>query len=576
MSKSDSYEVMCKSKSWHHDIKMIDGESVEAIVQKYQKSQDEKDKDGLLNKIIENYAIFRPGWANAFAQYLDNDPEAGALMHDEIIWRSASKFDRSKTQKVEGKAFNAYLVSALLNSLKNYRNTRMSHKNHPRVRCPACEEEVYQIDAKHLRHRVDFDRYKKLFANYPLTSRDGLVTCPITGESIRAIGIPYLNRLMGRYTLSDFYREFPEMRPPRGLTCPVTGMPVEYPTSEYPPAIMSGYTEDEFVADFPDFGGIIRCPFTGRRMLHPTQAYLDEALKQDPKRGRVGASALDDHPMMTTQARKSPVYNPYSEQYVPEITVEMLRAAGTTVMEHLEKFATIVLGKYYPEMTICPFTGRKTHSITREDVEKLGKTPHEFYHAACKYPLRRWRVMCALCSKWVDNVWEHLDEQEHHYAQTMTYEEFERSYGSGKTKVFVTTNCFVEGDSGDSTHIADLLATEGVEDNSVDVEDSLLGVAHDEMDKRIAHAVRVACTVEDVFCASADKTVVRLPFKFQSGQTKAVKAAIKAALHVEDFDIVATPKPGDREVSVMTPGRDSLRGRLLRMIGDSDLVGDND
>jgi hypothetical protein len=572
MSKSDTYEVMKKAKNWHHDIQMIEGEYVESVVQKYQKARTTAAKDCLLNKIIENYSIFRQGWANAFALYMDADPEAGALMHDEVVWRSAHKFNRAKTRKADGKAFNAYLVSALLNSLKNCRNTKMSHKNHPRVSCPICHEDVYQIDAKHLRHKIDLERYKKTFPNYPLSSRDGMVTCPITGKTTKAITVAYLNRVMGRYTVMDFYREFPNLRPPRDLKCPVSGLIVEHPTAEYPSGIMPGYSEEAFISDFPDFAGIITCPFTGKRTLHPTQGYLNEVIGQDGQRSRVGMDAMESNKTATLEAKQVPVYNPYTQKYTNEITIGDLVAAGTTIMEHLEKYATIILDKYYPEMVVCPFTGRKTHSITKSDAAEMGKTPHEFYHVACKYPLRKWSIKCALCEQWVDNIWEHLDEKNHPYAPVMDFEEFERSYG-GNTKAHVTTNCFVEGDSGDSTHIADLLAVHGIQDQALDIEDSLMSIASDDLDKRIAMSVRNASTVEDVMCSAGTKRTVRLPFRFQSGQTKAARSAIKSVVKTDDFDFLSIPKSGAKMVTVVMPGRDSIRRRLLRMIEESDLVG---
>src|ERR1039457_683178 len=99
------------TRHWHHDIQYIDGKFVEETVKEFQLTSNED----LLVKIIDNYSIFRGTWSKAFAQYLDGDIDSGGLMHDEIVWRAAFKFNREKSQKPDGKAFNAYVVSALLN-----------------------------------------------------------------------------------------------------------------------------------------------------------------------------------------------------------------------------------------------------------------------------------------------------------------------------------------------------------------------------------------------------------------------------------------------------------------------------
>lgn len=81
-----------QKKNWHHDIEYIDGEYVELVVEKYQKTKSED----LLAKILKNYEIYKMTWAKAFAPYLDNEIESGMALYDEIIWTSACKFDRSK------------------------------------------------------------------------------------------------------------------------------------------------------------------------------------------------------------------------------------------------------------------------------------------------------------------------------------------------------------------------------------------------------------------------------------------------------------------------------------------------
>ena len=74
------------SKEWHHDICYIDDEFVEATVQKFQDTQD----PSYIEKLIENYAIFRKKWGRAFAPFLDNDLDDGEIMHDKIVWKAKS------------------------------------------------------------------------------------------------------------------------------------------------------------------------------------------------------------------------------------------------------------------------------------------------------------------------------------------------------------------------------------------------------------------------------------------------------------------------------------------------------
>ena len=568
---ADAYEKMKKAKRWHHDIKKIDGEWVEVVVKEYQEAEGEE-KQALLAKILENYSIFKAGWAKEFAKFLGNDEEDGEQMHDSILWRSATNFSVDKGRKALGRSFNAYLVSALLNALKNLRNGTRSYKNHPRVKCPICGEQVYQIDERHLRHRVGITRYKKEFPHYPLSSPDGLVPSPINGEMVEELTEPYVNRLIGRYSPRDFRKEFPGLVPPAHPPCPVTGMRIDKLTSQYPSCIKAGYSEEEFIQDFPNFEGIIECPFSGERTLEMSRERLDRVLGQEGRERVPMGDFVKQHPRLTLRARQIPVLNPYASQRVPELTPAMLAKAGTSVVEHLENHAGIWLNKYYFDLVACPFTGRKTHKITSADLEKLGKTTHQFYNATCKYPLRRWQVKCAICGRWVDNVWAHLEEKEHNYFPPMSLEEFERSYGHNSTKRHVSTNAWVENDSGEDIHMADLFSYEEEDTSPMEVEDSLMKVAEDDMDRRIAGSVKGAQTLEDVFVGSSCKKTINLPFKFEGGQTKGLKGVIRDMMGLSDFDLAFSPNHGESRVIVMMPGRETIRRRLLRMISASDLV----
>jgi uncharacterized Zn finger protein (UPF0148 family) len=809
------------TKHWHHDIQYINGQFVEEVVKEFQRTNCED----LLTKIIDNYSIFRGEWAKAFAQYLDGDVDAGSLMHDEIVWRSAFKFKREKSRKPDGKAFNAYVVSALLNQLKNQRNARMSHKNHPRVVCPVCNEEVYQIDHKHLRHSIDLERYKKALPAYPLVSAGGMTLCPTHEAEVKEINQAYLNRITGNYTLEDYrfehgsktircpvsgselrrvdnaypsslmsgytaedflvdfpnfvgavtcpftgkrvleinqrhldavvnkngmknvpsledlveslpnltlsVRQVPVTNPytgkkvleitlpmlasagttwkdhmeayagfwldkeyPEGVRCPftgrkttiirqedlkslgktvsefyaavskyplqkfqvrlattgewvdnvwdaleasgasldeyretfpkhplasydgtvpcpVTGKPVEeiteaylnriggrYTVSDfeaeretlerivcpvskmvvkkvdnaYPGSVMQGYSPEEFLADFPNFRGAITCPFTGKKLLEMTQSHLDAVVNAGKKTPVSMAEMTAKYPNYTFQAMKVPVTNPYTGKKVSEITLSMLAAAGTTWKEHMEKYSEIWLDKYYPGMVVCPFTGRKTHMIKKTDVEGLGKTVWDFYAAVCRYPLRKYQVRCGLCGEWTDNIWSHLEQKAHSFAKSMTINEFESIYGTYATKVVVRTNSYVENDAGDSIHVADLFPDEGEKIDFLELEDSLLGVAHDDLDRKIAHSIRGASTVEDIFYSAAEIRSVKIPFEFKSGMTKAARDAVKDVIGEADFDLALAPVEGSCEVSIMIPSRDTIRRKLTRMIESSDLA----
>jgi len=524
-----------KKKKWHHDIKKIDGEWVEDIVSRYQRVTNLGLRDFLLGKILDNYSVFKNTWGKAYGQYLDNDIEAGKQMHDEIVWRSANKFNMEKCKKPKGTAFNAYLVSSQMNWLKNLRNAKMSHKNHPRVICPICGEQVYQIDNQHLRHRMTMERFQKMYPTAILVDRNG--------ETVS--NTEYC-------TVEKFWQEHPMLKSQFPVNCPITGVLLNEIPENYTSTLFKGYTEKEFLADFPDFKGAIICPFTGKKKLTITQEYLDTVLKQENKE----------------IIKQVPTFNPYTEETVPEITFDMLSAVGVSVHQHVYEYATIQLNKKYPDVVRCPFTGRKTYCITDEDLKKLNKTPWEFYLAVCKYPLRKFQIKCRVCSQWVDNMWEHLETVEHCYTDAYTPEDFSRDYASIATRAFVSTNCFFESDSGDTTHISDLVSFHFDSSKAMEVEDSLLHVAQDDMDRQIATSIRSCQTMEDVYYASATKNEIPIPEK--DVDMKDIRYAIRKKTGNNDFDVFTKSEQG--KVIVSFPSKDTIRKRLQRMIEASDLV----
>lgn len=566
--KGKGVKVPSMPKHWHHDIRLIDGELIEHVVERFQKTGDET----LVEKIIENYGIYRSKWGKDFAVFCDGDEEDGEMVHDAIVWKSAANFDTKKVIKPDGKAFNAYLVSALLNQMKNFRNSRTSHKNHPRIRCPICDEEVYQVDDNHLRHRYDLDRYKKDFVNYPLSSFDGNTLSPLTGEMMPKVGLSYMNRKSGRYSVADFWDEFPQFRPKGPYCCPATGRPFSGPIMEYFESVSPGYTKEMFMSEYPSFPGIIECPFSGKKTINMCQEWLDAVLEQDPLCRRYAWADFNrKYPNFTTRARQVQVYDPYAEKMVQEITPQMLASYGTSVTEHLQKFATILVDHSYRKSVRNPFNGDNSRTIKSCDLEQMEKSTTEFYHATCKYPLKRFHVKCAICGQWTENIWSHLEEIEHNYAPPVRLDTFFSNYGVGSTKKVVSNNAYVENDSGETVHIGDLFPKKVQEMDALEVQDSLMAVAKDELDMAIARAISEAHSVDDIFFLATRKTDARLPFEYSSGMMREARKSIRQQLGIKDFDILPAAGKNPFCVTVMVPGKQTLRKKIKRMVKESDL-----
>jgi hypothetical protein len=323
--------------------------------------------------------------------------------------------------------------------------------------------------------------------------------------------------------------------------------------------------------DFPNYPAIITCPLSGRKTLNMSQAWLDEVTEQDPQRSPYSLSRFDqDYPNFTTCTRQVDVLNPYTQQMVKEITPAMLSASHTNLQEHLERFAKIVLGKPSRKHIRNPFNGKKTFVITNKDLESINKTVLDFYQAVCAYPLRQYQVKCAICSEWINNIWDHLDEVKHAYATPMSIDEFLIIYGTNNTKRTITNNAYVESKSGESTHMGDFLAPPIPKMTGFEVQDSLMAVATDELDKKIAMAISKAHNVDDIFYLASNRNTVRLPFDVLTVTSAQIKEYIKKQYNITDFDI-AIDNQDPRGVVVMVPGRQTLRIRINRMYKESDL-----
>jgi uncharacterized Zn finger protein (UPF0148 family) len=569
-------EVIKKSKVWDHDIKYVEGRFIEDVVTEYQQTGSED----LLHKILNNYLIFRSTWGRAFAQYCDSQ-DVGEMLHDQIIWKAAKGFNTAKCEKQKGSAFNAYYVSACLNQRKNLRSAHEAAKAHPYIKCPICQEEVYQLTEQHLSHVIDLERYKRMFPRYPLVSVDGAVRCPVSGKMVDEITEWHLNKENGRYTVDDFKQEYANALPKGPFKCPVTGIKLSQVSSAYPSQIMAGYTEADFIKDFPNFEGLVRCPFTGTKKLEISQQHLDSVLRQKKSAQRYSqATFIKEFPNATISALQVKVKNPYTGRMVAEITPEMLEEAGTTIRKHLEDHAQIWLEKYYPDGIRCPFTGKSTRKITRKHLESIGKTTYDFYNAVCKYPLKKWHVKCAICGEFVENVWSHLLEKEHTYATRVSIEDFEQAYSGKARKAKVSTNAYLTNDSGDVVHVADLLPAKIHNVPPMDVEDSLIAVAQSEDEMRIAKAVRHAKTMDDVAFLAAKRVPIQLRAAFKESDGKLLRGTVAQQMEKDetmkdyaerdDFDVVA-PEVGATTVEVAMPCIDTIRATLVKMIEISDL-----
>lgn len=552
------------SKKWHHDIRFIDGEYVENVVEKYQQTKDQS----IFQKLLDNYSIFQYEWAKEFAPHLDNGMEEGSLLFTEVLWLSASKFNLKKCKKALGRAFNAYFVSALLNTSKNIKNTKK-----PLITCPICRDDIQIIDDKHLMHRVYIDKYIKMFPNYPISSMDGKTICPHNGETVDKITVEYINRIMGKYSTDDWENEFRHIFPNK-VSCPITGINIDFDDigKTYPKVISENYQEDEFMNDFPDFKGIIFEPITQKNILGKiSQCYIDNYINQQ-ERSRISIEDfIEKYPNATIEAKKIPVTNPYTCEQVDELTIKMLFDKNISLKQHLESFATILLDKKYPNQFCCPFTGKITNIIKTSDLKKMGKTIFEFYMAVSKYPLRKFQVKCAICGEFTDNIGSHLREKVHNYARPYSMQEYENEFGN-KTFNSVIVKSYVSNEEGEQTHVIDMSKTGHYDGGIVEIQDRidaetlLRKVAESELDYKLVDMSRQYSTVESLIENVLTKTSVNVPSHIVGQKRAIVKAEIKKSLGIVDFDIDELPSLDGVCAKISIPSRDTVDQRLKSLI----------
>jgi len=564
-----------KSRAWDHDIKFVDGRFIEEVVLDFQKAHArgaEAEAEALLAKIVGNYAMYRPAWGKGFAQFTDSQ-EDGELLHDEIVWRCCIKFKTSNCLKEKGRAFNAYYVSACLHQMRNMKSSSEALKNYPRVPCPICRQEVPRINAAHLTHAITLDIYKKEHKNHALVSPDGTTVCPFSGKRIPELTEAIVNRHVGYYTVQDYVREFGDAERRVPFLCPVSGIQVPKIDAAYLDCLMHGYTLAEFVRDFPACQALVTCGISGERVTSVDQPYLDKVLKQKGRERVSLEEFLKSHPTVTSKARQEDVENPYTGKKVKEITLEMLRQARVTVKEHLERNATLFLNYNYPKYQRCPFTGKKLRNFTREYLVAIGKSVYDFYRMACKYPLRRWAVRCAVCGEWVPNIWDHLDQARHSYAPPTTMEEFEQEYGTGATRITISTNAYKENNEGESIHVADLVPQPqpGVAEN-VDLVDQLMNKAGDATDRKIAMSVGKTQDLDGIWHSVAKKNMIILKEPISSKDTtKSVSNSVASILGTRDFELAGRILAGKKEIEVLHPSKQTVKERLARMLIESDI-----
>lgn len=557
-------------KKWHHDIKYVTLDQsevppgitlpgtppyqiwIEECVVLYQKTKSHV----LLQKIFDNYMLYQFTWAKDFAAYLDNGMDEGKDLFIEVVWRSAEMFDMSKLKKPMGKAFNAYLTSALMNKRKTLKTQRFKG---PPIECQVCGSRMPYIDEKHLKHEMTAKMYREIYPNYPMVSYDGKTKCPYTGEKVNFVTIERVNRVAGHYTIEDWMKEFGGLFPDR--SCPLTGLRIG---ENYPEILAPLYTSSDLKKDFPKFQGLIKCPASGKDVFYVTQRHLDEHVNKDGRARITMAEFARQHPRATLYAKQVSVINPYTGKSVPEITFDDLAAAQTTVKEHIQKYFTIVLNTLYPEEFSCPFTGKKRETITSTDLEEMGITEAQFYLATCKFPLRKFKVRCAVCGKWVDNVWSHLDEAKHSYAESMTTSEYEQKHGA-RSRSFMVIKTSMENDDGEDTKLTDLVSAKQTHPEILmDLEHALNKVATTDLDRRIVAVIKSCKTVEDIVDQTVEKRTVQLTRPFSMDEEPAIKAMIGGSLGTNDFEIERSSE-ASLLAKVVIPSKKTVIGRIKEL-----------
>ena len=564
---------MPKKKKWHHDIKYIILEKhevppgitlagtpphklwVEEVVTMYQTTKSEV----LLQRIMDNYIIFQFQWARDFSAYLDNGIDEGKDLFIEVVWRSAKMFNLALSKKALGRAFNAYLTSALMNKRKTLKTQRFKG---PPIECQVCGQRMSYIDDKHLQHEMNVKAYKDMYPTYPLVSYDGKTFCPYTGEKVNFVTIERVNRVAGYYLVEDWLKEYGGLFPNR--KCPLTGLVIG---EKYPDILAPMYSLVDLKNDFPSFQALIRCPATGKEIFYITQRHLDEHVNEKRTKRISMAEFARIHPRSTLSAKQVPVVNPYTNETKMEITFEDLVAANTTVREHIQRYPTIVVNKLYEKEFVCPFTGKLRDSITTSELEEMGVTPAQFYLATCQFPLRKFKVRCAVCGKWADNIWSHLEEEKHSYAEVLTASEYEQKYGA-RSRSFMVIKTTMENDDGEDSKLTDLVSAKVTHpDILMDLQYALRKVATTDLDRKIACVIKSCRTVEDIIDQTVEKKTIHLTRPFSMDEEAAVKAKIGKSLGIDDFEIERSSE-ASLLANVVIPSKRTVLGRIkeLRML----------
>jgi len=559
-----------KKKKWHHDIKYIILEAselppgivlpgnppyklwVEEVVIMYQKTRSEL----LLQKVMDNYMIFQFEWACDFAPYVDNGVDEGKDIFIEVLWRSTEMFDMTKLKKPMGQAFNAYLTSALMNKRKTLKTQKFKG---PPIECQVCGARMSYIDEKHLKHEMTTKIYREMYPNYPLVSYDGKTLCPYSGEKVNFVTIERVNRVAGYYTVEDWLKEYGGLFPDR--KCPLTGLVIG---ENYPEILAPMYSLVDLRSDYPNFQAMIKCPASGKEIFYVTQRHLDEHVNKGRTKRISMAEFARTHPRATLFAKQVPVTNPYTGQTQMEITFDDLAAAKTTVREHIQKYHGLVLNQLYGYKFACPFTGKLRDSITTSDLKDLGVSAAQFYLATCQYPLRKFKVRCAVCGKWVDNIWSHLEEARHNYAEQLTTFEYEEKYGQ-RSRSFMLIKTTMENEDGEDTKITDLVSAKVTHpDILIDLQHALDKVATTDLDRRIAGVIKRCRTIDDIVEQTVEKKTVQLSRPFSMDEEAAVRAKIGQSLGVQDFEIERSSE-ASLLAKVVIPSKRTVIGRIKEL-----------
>jgi len=191
-------------------------------------------------------------------------------------------------------------------------------------------------------------------------------------------------------------------------------------------------------------------------------------------------------------------------------------------------------------------------------------TPSHFYMATCRYPLRKFKVKCAICGKWVENIWSHLAEAKHKYADSITPSEYEENYGS-RSRNFMVVRTAIENEDGENTKLTDLVpAKEHNPDIVMDLQHSLGKIATTKLDKKIASVIKSCRTLDDIVDQTVERKTLCLSRPFSEDEEEAIKDVIEGSIGTKDFDI-ERPSEGSLLAKVVIPSKRTVYGRIKEL-----------